>query len=294
MTLPPGQQPPQLSSNQAISSNENVASQHSQRPGTNRFTQYVIGHAFYRSIQPRFNRSIGNLHTHLLKILRYVLHHCLIHKRLPSNFVGCLKIIKPLAPHNHRYLRGLMLNWTPRTPILNLLKLQIRIWDHLNIFEMPQGTFSRLLYISRINTKVQRAFYHWANDFLRPVRQLVTQPLQDVLFLRYQQLAVISDPLLLPFHWMLLWAELSLSSLVVVDRECLSFPDSDKIVVCLDYRFVFRLFCFLLLVLYHCMFMFHINIIVLGRPNPKPTKRKYRRCVKVLLHVADRYLSTIH
>ncbi|KAJ3905027.1 hypothetical protein F5879DRAFT_900110 [Lentinula edodes] len=39
MTLPPGQQPPQLSSNQAISSNENVASQHSQRPGTNRFTQ---------------------------------------------------------------------------------------------------------------------------------------------------------------------------------------------------------------------------------------------------------------
>ncbi|KAJ3814953.1 hypothetical protein F5876DRAFT_72461 [Lentinula aff. lateritia] len=39
MTLPPGQQPPQLSSNQAISSNENVASQHSQRPGTNRFAQ---------------------------------------------------------------------------------------------------------------------------------------------------------------------------------------------------------------------------------------------------------------
>ncbi|GAW01189.1 hypothetical protein LENED_002770 [Lentinula edodes] len=59
------------------------------------------------NVQERID-LLSNLHTHLLKILRYVLHHCLIHKRLPSNFVGCFKIIKPLAPHNHRYLRGLM------------------------------------------------------------------------------------------------------------------------------------------------------------------------------------------
>ncbi|KAJ3732285.1 hypothetical protein DFJ43DRAFT_997286 [Lentinula guzmanii] len=37
ITLPPGQQPPQLSSNQAVSSG--IAAQHSQRPGTNRYTQ---------------------------------------------------------------------------------------------------------------------------------------------------------------------------------------------------------------------------------------------------------------
>ncbi|KAJ3744801.1 hypothetical protein DFH05DRAFT_1087929 [Lentinula detonsa] len=37
ITLPPGQQPPQLSSNQAIS--PDIAARHSQRPGTNRYTQ---------------------------------------------------------------------------------------------------------------------------------------------------------------------------------------------------------------------------------------------------------------
>ncbi|KAJ4487834.1 hypothetical protein J3R30DRAFT_3431884 [Lentinula aciculospora] len=41
ITLPPGQQPPQLSSNPAISP-ENMISQHQQRPGTNRFTQQFV------------------------------------------------------------------------------------------------------------------------------------------------------------------------------------------------------------------------------------------------------------
>ncbi|KAJ3839750.1 hypothetical protein F5878DRAFT_534984 [Lentinula raphanica] len=42
ITLPPGQHPPQLSSNQATSSSSyNTTSPHLQRPGTSRFTQYA-------------------------------------------------------------------------------------------------------------------------------------------------------------------------------------------------------------------------------------------------------------